>query len=343
MWKVAVVGLGHGRNHIAAYQRLADVQVVLLCDTDKERLADAMQQFGVPEGTTDIMEVAHRDDVQIVSICTPDHLHYAHAKPMLQAGKHVLIEKPMATKLDEALELAELAEQNGCVVMVGNVLRFVPSFREAHAFVRDGKLGRLHYAEGTYLHDVADIRRLLKATPWRAGKGDGVAQEIMFGGGVHPADLLRWMAGEPDEVFAYAVRTGNLPEYPLPDQVVALLKFGEHAIGKIWVSIAIQGGWGTALTLCGASGTLKAKSDGWELYLSDEPSGYRHVPFPTTGKPMDAEIAHFVECVRDGKKPLVDAWDGAQTVALLDAAVRSYQTGQPQPVRKVKGKGGCLQ
>ncbi len=339
MWKSAVIGLGHGRAHIAAYQQLPDVQVVLLCDTNQDLLARTMRQFNVPEGTSEAAAVASRYDVRIVSVCTPDHLHYDHAKLMLQTGKHVLIEKPMTTKLEHALELAELADKNGCVVMVGNVLRFVPSFAAAHQFVTQGRLGILHYAEGTYLHDVADIRRLLQATPWRKGQGDGVAQEMLLGGGVHPADLLRWMAGEPEEVFAYANRTGNLPDYPLPDQVVALVKFRSGAIGKVWVNIGIQGGWGTALTLCGSKGTLKAESEGWELSLDEGlpgrpvgKAGYMRLPFQTIGKPMDAEIAHFVDCVREGKKPLVDAWDGAKTVALLEAGVRSYQTGQPQRV-----------
>lgn len=344
MWKAAVIGLGQGRAHLAAYQQLPDVQVVLLCDTNEDRLAETMRRFDVPEGTTDLREVARRDDIALVSICTPDHLHYDHAKLMLQAGKHVLIEKPMTTRLEHALELAQLADKNGCVVMVGNVLRFVPSFAAAHQFVRQGRLGALHYAEGTYLHDVSDIRRLLQATPWRTGKEGGVAQEILFGGGVHPADLLRWIAGEAKEVFAYANRTGNLPDYPLPDQVVTLIKFHSGAIGKVWVNIGIQGGWGTTLTLCGLQGTLKAESEGWELFLHEGlpgrpigKAGYIRVPFQTAGKPMDAEIAHFVACVREGKKPLVDAWDGAKTIALLEAGVRSYQTGQPQEVSEVMG------
>lgn len=77
--------------------------------------------------------------------------------------------------------------QNNCIVMVRNVLRFIPSFNAAKKFVSQDRLGNLHYAEGTYLHDVKDIHRVVQETPWRVGKLNGVGQEIFFGGGVHPA------------------------------------------------------------------------------------------------------------------------------------------------------------
>jgi predicted dehydrogenase len=106
---------------------------------------------------------------------------------MLQSGKHLLIEKPMMTNLEHAIELVEIAEKNNYIVMVRNVLRFIPSFNAAKKFVSQGRLGNLHYAEGTHLHDVEDMHRVVQETPWRVGKLDGIAQEIFFGGGVHPA------------------------------------------------------------------------------------------------------------------------------------------------------------
>ncbi len=134
-------------------------------------------------------------------------------------------------------------------------------------------LGNLHCAEGTYLHDVADMHRVLQETPWRAGKLDGVAQEIFFGGGVHPVDLLRWIVGEVEEVFAYANTSGNLPEFPLPDQVFALMKFLNGAIGKVQVNIGIKGGWGVSLTICGSKGTIKVENGIWETYIDDDLTG----------------------------------------------------------------------
>jgi predicted dehydrogenase len=106
---------------------------------------------------------------------------------MLQSGKHLLIEKPMTTNLEHAIELVEIAEKNNCIVMVRNVLRFIPSFNAAKKFVSQGRLGNLHYAERTYFHDVEDMHRVVQETPWRVGKLNSVAQEIFFGGGVHPA------------------------------------------------------------------------------------------------------------------------------------------------------------
>jgi len=93
----------------------------------------------------------------------------------------------MMTNLEHAIELVEIAEKNNYIVMVRNVLRFIPSFNAAKKFVSQGRLGNLHYAEGTHLHDVEDMHLVVQETPWRVGKLNSVAQEIFFGGGVHPA------------------------------------------------------------------------------------------------------------------------------------------------------------
>ncbi len=78
--KAAVIGLGQGRNHIAAYKKLPDVEVAVVCDISRERLNETMKQFGIREGTTEISDFFRRDDISIVSVCTLDHLHYEHAK-----------------------------------------------------------------------------------------------------------------------------------------------------------------------------------------------------------------------------------------------------------------------
>jgi predicted dehydrogenase len=137
------------------------------------------------------------------------------------------------------------------------------------------------------------------------------------------------------------IAAGNLPEFSLPDQVVSLMRFENEAIGKVWVNIGIKGGLGVSLTLCGSKGTIKVKEENWDAYIDEGlpgrpigKAGYVKVPFLTSVKLIDEEIGHFVDCVREGIRPIVDVRDGAKTVAVLETAVKSYRTGLPQQVSK---------
>ncbi|MCS7222959.1 MAG: Gfo/Idh/MocA family oxidoreductase [Armatimonadetes bacterium] len=334
--KVAVIGLGQGWHHAKAYQKVEGIVLVRLCDVNTDRLYRAMREFSVPDGTTDLSEIVQDPTIDLVSICTPNHLHYEHALPLLQSGKHVLIEKPMTTRLDQALELVDLAYKKGCLISVGMVLRFVPSFYRLVAWLRQERLGRIFYIEGRYLHDVKDIRLLLPSHQWWR------EAEMLFAGGVHPLDLMMWAMGDINEVYALANHTGNLPELRVPDQIVMLAKFRHGAIGKVWTNVGINGGTGNTLTVAGQKGTVHADPSGWEVYLSDDifqppygKAGYWRIPFQTDGSPLDALIQDVCWAIREGRQPLITGTDGARCVAVLEAGVRSYQTGEPQKVPSV--------
>ena len=340
MLRAAIVGLGMGRSHARAYREIPGVEVVAACDTNPGLLAEFAREFDVPNVSLDYREIVTRDDVDLVSVCTPDHLHFEHARLALERGKHVMCEKPMVTTLEDARELVRVVRATGRKLAVGNVSRFVPQFRLVRQFAEEGRLGTLFQVEADYVHDM---RRVYRQTPWRIDPDH--PQNAWLGGGVHPMDLVRWVAGDVAEITLYANKCASAPEFPLPDNYIAILKFENGCLGKVWETSGIRrwpehvvnfnayGSEGTVLT-----NTLEMQARAWlNLGIAGQ-SDAMTIPFVATiGHPVRDELQHFVDCVREDRPPLVDVVDGAKTVATLIAGLRSAESGRPERVPTVGG------
>ena len=338
MLRVAILGLGMGAAHARAYRELANVRVVAACDTDRERLETFARDFDVPVTSGDYREIVTRDDVDIVSVCTPDHLHAEHCRLAIQHGKHVLCEKPMVTDFDDAVDLVRLVRAHQVKFAVGNVNRFVPHFAAIKRMIDTGRLGDLFFVESDYIHDM---RRVYRRTPWRVDPNH--PQNAWFGGAVHPMDLVRWLAGDVEEITLYSNRCTSAPEFPLPDNYISILRFKSGCTGKVWESSAIRR-WPehvVNLNAYGSQGTVMANTLEMQVkaWLDPDLRGQADaalLPFvKTIGHPVRDELQAFVDCIRDGTTPLVDVVDGAKTVATLSAGLRSAAGGRPVRVPEV--------
>jgi predicted dehydrogenase len=150
---VAVVGTGFiGPAHIEALRRLPNTNVLALCEVTPELARQKADQLGIERSAT-FDEMLKMDDIQVVHICTPNFLHYTQSKAALLAGKHVVCEKPLATNLDEAAELVELAKETGLVNAVHFNLRYYPLARQMKAMRENGDLGDIYSIMGSYLQD----------------------------------------------------------------------------------------------------------------------------------------------------------------------------------------------
>jgi len=332
--RAAVIGLGVGARHAQAYQEIPGVEVAALCDTDRERLDEMGGRHPGAKRTTDWRDVVADGDIDIVSICTPDHMHFEQAAALVRAGKHVLCEKPMVMGVEQARELVELVFEHGVIFSVGNVCRFVPQFAAAIDYARQGKLGDLFAVEADYIHDM---REVFARTSWRVDPEH--PQNAIFGGGVHPIDLLQQAAGEVVEVFAY----GNhkvLPEYHELDNILISLKFASGCIGKVWVTFGVRQQPHNRINLnfYGSKGSVLTDSQHAEvkLYLEgmdSAGSGWATIPLERQeGHPFRAELERFVDCVRNKRPPAVSVVSGARTVAVMSAARASLESGRPEAV-----------
>jgi len=151
--KAAIVGTGFiGPAHLEALRRLPNVEVVALCEVNKELANEKAKALGIPRAYT-FDEMLKQDDIDVVHICTPNFLHFAQAKAVLEAEKHVICEKPLAVKIHEAEELVKIASTTGLVNAVHFNLRYYPMVRQMKTMREKGDLGDVYSVMGSYLQD----------------------------------------------------------------------------------------------------------------------------------------------------------------------------------------------
>ncbi|UCH33468.1 MAG: Gfo/Idh/MocA family oxidoreductase [Armatimonadota bacterium] len=319
MIDIAVIGLGHnGRAFCRAYADHPVARLVAVCDRDDERLRAAAYEYDV-KGYRDY-SVLDNPDVHAVSIHTGDHQHAEPFLRALEAGKHVFVEKPLANSLDDVRRMLAAAQASDRVIMVGHVLRFNPVFRAVKQWVDSGALGELCYLEADYIHDLRCQRDMEQ---WK------LAEEIpIVGGGCHPLDLLRWYAGDVTEVFAYSNRIAY-PEMTHPATCASVYRFASGAVGRVTALYGCVNPMPELYNLgvFGTKGTVtrnRLSLDGLHEWME--------IPLPPPGHPFEPEVAHFLDCISSGKRPLTDALEGAKTAAAVLCAAESARTGKPVQV-----------
>lgn len=350
---VGVIGLGMGQCLLALNEDPTSPFVVRgVCARSEASARRCAERYGIPFWTTDYRALVDRDDIDVIGVYSPDHLHAEHALAALRAGKHVVCTKPMVTSLEDALQIVELVRRTGRKFLVGQTMRFDPEFLAIHRMYVDGDLGEPLFAEAHYVHDMRPVARL---TPWRVT----APQDLMFGGACHPIDILRWFLGDVEEVHAYGTKSGMIPGYPLEDNFVINLRFKNGVIGRI---LALYGLVHPPMPMMGVSifgrkASMRAdytdlqgghievvydKTEGHPVFRAEVPpvteGAYGH------GQAVARYMRHFAACLRGEEEPSPGALDGAKTVAVGAAAWESIRTGRPVKVfdaweREAKGVG----
>jgi len=249
---VAIVGTGmigavHRRSAI-----LAGAVVRGVGASSPERAREVAQAWDVPRAYRDIGEVVTDPQVQVVHVCTPNHLHRAMAQAALEAGKHVVCEKPLATTLEDAKALAALAASTGRVATVPFVYRYHPVVREARARIAHGELGPLRLIHGSYLQDwLLDPA----SNNWRVDPALGGASRVFADIGSHWCDLVEWVTGErfvdvtaafetviaersaaASQSFATPAAGGGMQAVSSEDVAAAMFKTGSGTLASLTVS-----------------------------------------------------------------------------------------------------------
>jgi predicted dehydrogenase len=304
------------------------------------KLEKAATVPGVEFTTTKYQELLERDDIQVIGVFSPDTAHAEQAVAALEAGKHVVITKPMVVSLEQGIAVARAQDKAKKKVIVGETCRWYTSFLAAKKLLDDGDLGELYFSEAHYVHDLGDIFDL---TPWRYE----LPQDFMFGGGCHPVDSLVWFMGEIDEVFVYANRTGD-PRYPQENNYLINLKFTSGKIARVLAAYGmIEPPYPMmGLTIYGSKGTAMAdftdfKPTSCKVVLSKlehKPTMVMNFPADLKGAygQMDAVkryMAAFEEAIVNDTPGPEDAWEGLKTISALHACWESVRTGKPVKVQ----------
>jgi predicted dehydrogenase len=348
---LGVVGTGLGSS-ILRINQIPDsrLQVRGLYETDPARLHQRYEvgkslrsladEFSVGFIAEDYHDLLAHPDIDCIAVFSPCPAHHEQVVAALDAGKHVIVTKPMAVSLDEAREIVDAVDRTGLKLLVAQSMRWNSMFLAIRELFDTGELGEVRLAESYYVHDM---RPVFDASPWRYE----MPQDFMYGGVCHPVDLLRWFLGEVDEVFAYGNHGGLDTRYPADKEnnFVISLKYRSGAIARVLgafdlvhpPSLWARPFHGVGLALYGTRASVFNDRIVREYYGTGQPR--EEAIEPKGGQLGHAEevlgfLQHFEECIVNDTKPLVDARDGAQIVAICSACWESIRTGLPVKVTR---------
>jgi predicted dehydrogenase len=348
--RVGIIGVGSIAlaAHLPSYAARQDVEVVAFADPEVERVSTAAAAFAKETGRPrpcvygSAEEMLASESLDAVSICTPNTSHVHLALKALDAGVHVLLEKSMATQLDQAQALVDKVTESGKVLMVGMSHRYRDDVAVMKRYVEAGDLGQVYYAKTRIL------RRRGTPKGWftdKAVSGGGPLLDI----GVHALDVTWWLMGKPEvksvSGFLYqgigndkldfiqtwkakAQGNENNEIYTTEDFASAFIRFANGSVLQLEVSWAINGPEDDALQvdLFGAQGGMSLHP--LRFYSTAHGVLTSTTPSVGMGPLYQREIDHFLECVHTGTTPCSDVAQGRDVVHMLVAIAASSEQGR---------------
>jgi predicted dehydrogenase len=328
--KAGIIGLRMGWSHATAIASLDGARVAAVCDLDEQHLAAVKREFSTEQAETDFRLLVENPALDFIVVASPDHFHCEHTVAALEAGKHVLCEKPMAPSVEECRRMVDTARTAGRKLMIGHLVRFTPIFQILKRMRDEGEFGEVYYVGTEYQHDYSKVGGAWRFDP-------RVGRHVYLGGGCHAVDLMRFFLGEVTEVMAMGNHF-SCPQMPNDDCVLATYRTAAGHIGKVLVAGGAKRPYAITLAVYGTLGSALASNVSREaqVWLSRfEGMGDRWMTIPAgvESHPVRAQMSHFLTCIRDDLEPLINGEDGMHTVAAALAAVESTASAHLVPVK----------
>lgn len=327
--KVAVLGYGYwGPNHVRNFCEILGEERVVVCEPDAARRAEAGARHPGAGLVADVGDVLADPAVGAVSLCTPAGQHAAQVRRLLEAGRHVLVEKPLATRSVDGQAAAELAARQGLVLMAGHIFLFHPVLRALRAQIQAGELGEVRYVTGV-----------------RSSLGPRVRQEVsvVWDYLIHDAYIVPHLLGRPPR--AVRADAGSWLQPGVADAVFATLDFGQGAVAHLQSSwyhpvkarrMVVVGSRRMAVWDEDAEARLVLYERGYRPQEGVDRWGNRGLALYDRGgdavaleqvEPLRAECEHFLACIATGQEPLAGARSAVETLRVLEAVDESLARG----------------
>ncbi|MFQ3671651.1 MAG: Gfo/Idh/MocA family oxidoreductase [Verrucomicrobiia bacterium] len=345
----AIVGAGViAPTHAKALAAIPGAELAAICDVDGEKAQRFAEEFGVPVRCWE--EVVADPGLDGVIVCTPSGTHADLTVRLLEAGKHVVVEKPMDISVQACDRILEAVTRSGRQFTVISQHRFDPASQEVEALVRSGRLGRIFGVEARIpwfrtqaYYDSGDWRGT-----WAMDGGGCLMNQ-----GVHTLDLALWLGGAVRSVFA-RTRQAIHQRIEVEDHLCATLEFESGAIGTLLASTAVYPGFPVRVEVFGTKGSAILEGDEVHtIAIEGEPErrgkASAHAAHMASGGTREAtdrsrsellaqaswvwgdahraQLADFVRACREGRRPAITGEDGRHAVATIEAIYRSARTG----------------
>lgn len=331
--KVAIIGCGSiaQHRHLVEYENNANVEIVAVCDILEARVKETAKKYQA-KAYTDYKKLLESEKIDAVSVCLPNYLHAPVSIAALNAGCHVLCEKPMATSREEAEQMIEAATRNDKKLMIGHNQRFVSSHEKAKKLIAAGELGKIYSFRTAFGHGGPEGWSADGKNSWFFRK-----EEAFIGAmgdlGVHKADLLRYVLGEEFADVAAFIETSAKENSNVDDNATLILRSESGVIGTLAASWAYNAKEDNSTVIYGEKATLRLEDDptyGLIInYTNGEVVNYELGKIQSNedgGQTNTCVIDHFVESVLDNKQPLIDGEEGKKSLEIILAALESNET-----------------
>jgi UDP-N-acetyl-2-amino-2-deoxyglucuronate dehydrogenase len=329
-----IVGCGVAAKwHQAALARIAEAQLIAVCDQQRDR-AESMGRAADVAWTVDLEEFLNHPGLDVVCICTPSGTHYSVGLLALESGAHVVVEKPLALTVQDADHLIAVAEKQGRIISTISQLRFSDAAQAAKKILGEGSLGRIL---------MADLYMKFYRSPeyYRTGGWRGTWQfdggGALMNQGIHGVDLLLWLVGSVAQVVGKTYTLYH--EIEVEDVAYGLLEYTNGAVGILQASTCCNPGVPRTIEIHGEGGTLVLRDDRLELIDpkgtvsvvadTDKASGVASDPTALKADGHLLQLTDVVSAIQRGTQPLIDGRQGRNAVELVTAVYRSAQEGKP--------------
>ncbi|HDR4369115.1 TPA: Gfo/Idh/MocA family protein [Bacillus cereus] len=333
--KVGVIGCGSisQYRHLPEYEANPYVQIVAVCDSNKKRAKEIANKYGV-NMYTDYNELINCEELDAVSVCTPNDLHASISIVALQSGIHVLCEKPMATSKKDAEMMIEAAEKSGKKLMIGHNQRFVTSHQKAKQLIENGEIGKIYSFRTAFGHSGPENWSVDGKESWFFKK-DEAFLGAMGDLGVHKADLIRYILNEEITEVGAFVETSAKTFSNVDDCAVCMLKSESGIIGTLAASWSYVSKEDNSTIIYGEKATLRLEDDPtYSLilqYKNGEVVKYELDKIQSNaavGQSNSHVIEQFVESILSDKEPLINGVEGMKSLEVILAAIQSSETKQ---------------
>ena len=333
--KVGVIGCGSIAKfrHLPEYEANKDVEIVAVCDIIEERVKEFAEEYNA-KGYTNYEELLADDSIDVISVCLPNYLHAPVSIAASNAGKHVLVEKPMATSREEAEAMIEAAKTSGKKLMIGHNQRFVSSHEKAKEIIASGEIGKIYSFRTAFGHPGPEGWSVDGRDSWFFNK-----EEAFIGAmgdlGVHKSDLIRYILGEEFTEVAAIVEGNAKTDSDVDDNAVCLLRSESGIIGTLTASWAYNSSEDNSTVIYGEKATLRLEDDpDYSLiasYTNGQTVKYELGQIQSNdagGQTTSHVIDHFIESIQADRDPLITGEEGLKSLNIILAALESSETGK---------------
>lgn len=331
--RAGLIGLGAiSFAHEAGFSEKGETcEIVAMCDINSEEVNNRIGMYEGCEGYTRYQDLLNNTKIDLVDITVPHEMHYEIAKAAIEAGKHVLVEKPIAVKSEQGEELIDLAREKGVKFSVAENTRFVTAYQKAEEILRAGLLGEIWTVRT--LIAGSEVYRIKNPNLWHGKSPYG---GVILDSSVHNFYLFKWLFGGVREVLGFASKI--VPEGEEEDNGLILGHLVNGAEFQLNTSCTMEIPWTERLEIYGSQGGMiidQLANPVVKYYLgSNDIDGttIEGVPFDPLGwkfSSMVAEIRDFVSAVAEDRPPLIDPADALYALRVVEAVDKSIDTRQP--------------